>query len=178
MRVSPEPRTEDWYPSGALALTWNVLGLLLAVVGLVLFAAVYLLAHGGFDAGMNGTATLPGIFILMLIFTFLLVAHEWLHGLTMKRYGAHPEYRAGLLKKAIPYLGCTSPGHEFTRTQFAAVSAAPLVVVSLLGALCVAFVPLGGCIGDIWFLGIIARLPRGTILEDLTTGVRFISPTT
>jgi hypothetical protein len=100
----------------------------------------------------------------------------------MRRYGARPTYGGGVYEKITPYLYCTSPGHRFTRSQFAVVAAAPLVIISLIGALCVAFVPyggwlavplgihLGGCVGDLWVLGILARLPKGTTLEDLVTG--------
>ena len=61
-------------------------------------------------------------------------------------------------------------------------------MISLVGAVCVAFVPyggwlviplgfhLGGCVGDLWFLGMIARQPQGTVIEDLRTGVRFHRP--
>ncbi len=166
-------------------LAWNVLGIALSLVGMVLFSAIYALTHGG-EAG----ARLDPLVLLIstVIFVVLLVVHEWSHGLAMRWYGARPKYGAGLYKNVMPYLSCTAPGRRFTRAQFAAVSAAPLVVISLVGALCVAFVPLGGwltvpvgahlggCIGDIWFLGIMARLPRGTLLEDLVTGMRIMRP--
>lgn len=183
--TAPDHRTEDWQPTRTVVLAWNVLGVTLSLTGIVLFAAIYALTHGGEASARVGPLVL---LISMAIFVLLLVVHEWIHGLAMRWYGARPEYGVGLYKNVMPYLSCTSPGHGFTRGQFAAVSVAPLVVISLVGALWVAFVPfggwlavpvgahLGGCIGDIWFLGIMARLPRGTILEDLVTGVRIMRP--
>lgn len=168
-----------------MQVLWTVLGTALMVLGTILFTVIYAATHGGEAGGVIGPL---GIAITMLLVLALLVLHEWIHGLAMRRYDARPEYGAGVLNKFLPYFYCTAPSHEFTRAQFAVVSAAPMVIISLVGALCVAFAPfggwlvvplgahLGGCIGDLWFLGILSRHPRGTLLEDLKTGVRFHYP--
>jgi hypothetical protein len=182
----PGHRAEDWHPSREVVLAWSIMGVALSLAGIILFAATYAFARG--EGGGTIEISLMALVVPTLVVFVLLGAHEWIHGLTMACLGARPQYGAGLYKHVMPYFYCTSPGHGFTRAQFAAVSAAPLVLVSSAGALSVAFVPLGGwlvvplgvhlggCIGDIWFLGIIARLPQGTVLENLATGVRIMRP--
>ena len=131
---------------------------------------------------------LPGPLVGASILVPTFVLHELLHGLAMSRYGARPTYGAGIYHKVLPYLYCTANGHRFTRTQFAVVCVAPVVLISFFGAFCVAFisygswliVPLGihlaGCIGDFWMLALAYRQPRGTLFEDLKTGVRILRP--
>ena len=179
-------RAEDWHPSREVILAWSILGVVLSLAGIISFAATYAFARG--EDGGTVEISLLALVVPTLVVFVLLGVHEWVHGLTMACFGARPQYGAGLFGHVMPYVYCTSPGHGFTRTQFAAISAAPLAIISSVGAVCVAFVPLGGwlviplgvhlggCIGDIWLLGIIARLPRNTVLEDLATGVRIVRP--
>ena len=162
-----------------------MLAVVLSLAGLVLFSFIYALTHGGKGGGEVG---LPAIFATIAIFFCLLGIHERLHGVAMSYYGATPAYGAGVYKKLTLYFYCTAPGYRFTRSQFAVIAAAPLMVISLVGGLCAAFVPyggwlavpvglhLGGCVGDVWILGVLARLPRGTELEDLKTGLRTFRP--
>ena len=162
--------------------------IVLPVTGIVVFALIYSITHRGeirFEGG--GLAGLIPVVVFPLVLV-LLPVHEWIHGLAMRRFGASPSYGAMMLYGMVPCFYCTSPGHRFTRSQFAVVSAAPLLAISLVGGLCVALVPyggwlvlplgfhLGGCVGDLWFLGIIAIQPRGTLLEDTMTGVRLHRP--
>lgn len=187
-----EPRlgTEDWEPERRVLILWTVLSGALTLVGVALFAAAYAVPHGVDTATveLSGLEAVTAPLITAAFVAILVSLHEWLHGLAMSRYGARPEYGFGVWHRFLPYFYCTAPGYKFTRRQFAVVSAAPAVAISLLGAFCVALVPqggwlvaplgfhLGGCIGDFWFLGMIARQPRGTLLEDTRTGVRFHRP--
>ncbi len=182
----------DWYPDRTIVFLWTVLGIVLSFIGIALFALVYAVSRGSSTATveLSGLDLMLGLMIFVALVVVLLVLHEWLHGLAMSGYGAKPEYGAGVLYKVMPYFFCTAPGHKFTKQQFAVVSAAPAVMISLVGALCVALVPLGGwlviplgihlagCIGDFWFLGMISRQPQGTLIEDLRTGTRFHRPAT
>ena len=61
----------------------------------------------------------------------------------MRRFGGKPSYGGGVMYGILPYFYCTSTGTRFTKTQFAVVSAVPMVAISLISALLVAFVPYG-----------------------------------
>lgn len=179
-------RTESWQPGRWTLILWTILGFVpLPLFGIGVFALVYATTHGGEAGGIVGGSA---VLLTLLLTLLLIVPHEWLHGLVMRRCGARPKYGAGTFNKVFPYFYCTAPGHKFTRSQFAVISAAPAVVISLVGALCVAFVPLGGwlvaplgfhlggCVADLWFLGLLARQPKGTLFEDFETSVRFHRP--
>lgn len=183
--TTPEFRTEEWHPGTATLVFWNILSIALAFLGLFVFGRIYTLTHG---PGRSGELGIAPILISVVILLALLILHEWVHGLTMGRFGARPSYGGGIYRKVMPYFYCTAAGHTFTGSQFAAVSAAPALVISLVGVICVAFVPYGGwlvaplglhlagCIGDLWFLALIFRQPQLTRFEDLKTGVRMFHP--
>ncbi len=172
----------EWIPGSRTAIVWNVAGLGIAALGIAIFSLTYAAAHGGEASVMIGVAEMAGPF---LVFTALLPLHELIHGLSMRAFGARPTYGAGVLGKVVPYLYCTAPGHLFTRTQFIAVALAPFVVISLVGMLWVVYGPaggwlvvplgfhVGGCIGDFTATALILTKPRGTLVEDLRTGMRF-----
>jgi hypothetical protein len=183
-----QPGIEHWQPGRRVVILWTTSSAALTLAGVALFALIYTIPRGGVTVELAGLETVVAPLVFLAVLAVLLPLHERIHGLAMTRYGARPEYGAGVWYGFLPYLCCTAPGHKFTKRQFAVVSAAPGVVISLVGAFCVAFVPyggwlvaplgfhLGGCIGDLWFLGLVARQPRGTLLEDTRTGVRFHRP--
>ncbi len=176
----------EWTLGFGIGLIWNVLGGVLAIVGAATFLEVYNLTH----PVMRGPTLEIGVGIGAILSTGLLLlvliaAHELLHGLVMRLFGGRPRYGVGVMGKVLPYFYCTAEGERFTRIQFAAVALAPAVVISLLGSLAVAYLPyggwlvlplglhLGGCVGDVWVLAVVLMQPRGTMIEDMRTGVRF-----
>ncbi|MDQ3327661.1 MAG: DUF3267 domain-containing protein [Chloroflexota bacterium] len=184
MSVSRGPN--EWTLGFGIGVIWNVLGSVLAVVGAATFLEVYNRTHPvvrGLELEI-GTGIGPVLITGLLLF-LLIVTHELLHGLTMRLFGGRPRYGVGVMGKILPYFYCTAEGERFTRAQFATVALAPTVAISLLGALAVAYLPyggwlvlplglhLGGCIGDVWVLGVVLKQPRGTMIEDMKTGVRF-----
>jgi len=184
--VSARSGPNEWTLGFGIGIIWNVLGSVLAVVGAATFLEVYNLTHPvvrgivlNIGAGF-GPILLTGMLLLLLI-----AAHELVHGLTMRLFGGRPRYGVGAMGKILPYFYCTAEGERFTRAQFAAVALAPMLALSLLGGLAVAYLPYGGwlvlplglhlgrCIGDFWVLGVVLMQPRGTLIEDMKTGVRF-----
>lgn len=175
--------TRRWTVSRPVVLTWIVLALPLFLLGIWLFGAVYLLTHGlqEFSIGIG----IPELLVLLVITTGLLVLHELVHALAMRRMGAAPSFGADILLKIAPVLYTTAPGHQFSRREYLVVALAPMVVVSGLGAVWVAMGPfgkelvqplalhLGGCIGDVWVAGLILREPADTTFEDRPDGVTF-----
>ena len=165
--------------------SWNLLGLGLVIVGIVAFTQVYASTRQGYAAfSISGGALLWAMLITLLLVGSLMVLHEWIHGLAMRNFGARPSYGMDVAGRVVPYAYCTAPGHRFDKRQFLIVTLAPSVVISGMCAVGTmlpfggwlvlpAAVHLGGCIGDFWVSGMIARKPSDMRFEDTVTGVRF-----
>ena len=91
------------------------------VVRLVAYSlALFWVAFELFDAvtewtlpSMNvGTAT-AGV----LVSVTTIVLHEWVHGASMRRFGARPHYGVALVRRILPVAYATAPGHRFTLRQ-------------------------------------------------------------
>jgi hypothetical protein len=180
---------KEWRPGRTMVVLWCVLGTALSVVGIFAFAALYYLSRAeGAGRGIEVSVGVGDGLLVVALTLALLPTHELVHGFTMRLFDARPVYGFGAMGRVFAYLYCSAPGHLFTRNQFIAVTAAPLFSISLLGALWVAFLPLGGwlvvplgvhlggCVGDLWMLGLVLRQPTGTRVEDLKTGVRLYPP--
>jgi hypothetical protein len=118
----------------------------------------------------------------------MIVLHELVHGLTMRRYGAHPKY--GVLWSGLMFYA-TAAGFAFRRNNYLTVALAPLFVVSALimvilampvspslGTLliiCGAF-NAAGAIGDLWIVRIVTRYPKQAYVIDERDGVRVFMP--
>jgi len=115
-----------------------------------------------------------------------IVLHELVHGITMKRFGAWPQY--GVLWRYLAFYA-TSPGYAFRRNSYLTVALAPLVVISLLAvlgmvlvrgtewvvllALC-GIINGSGAIGDLWMSSIALRYPRDAYVVDEKDGFRIL----
>jgi hypothetical protein len=175
--------TRRWTVSRPVVLAWMVLGSALFLLGIWLFGAVYVLSHGVqvFSVELG----IVELVLLLVVTTGLLVLHELVHALAMRRMGAAPSVGADILVKIAPVLYTTAPGHQFSRREYLVAALAPMVVVSGLGVVWVAMGPfgkelvqplalhLGGCIGDLWVAGLILREPADTTFEDRRDGVTF-----
>jgi hypothetical protein len=173
--------TRYWTVSRPVVLAWIILGFPLFLLGIWLFGAVYVLTHGVrvFSVELG----IVELLLLLVISAGVLVLHELVHGLAMRRMGAAPSFGADILLKMAPVLYTTAPGHLFSRREYLVVVLAPMVVVSSLGAAWVAMGPfgkelvpalalhLGGCIGDLWIVGLILKEPAETTFEDRPDGV-------
>jgi hypothetical protein len=114
--------------------------------------------------------------------------HELVHGLTMQRYGARPQY--GVLWKQLMFYA-TSPGYGFQRNSYILVALAPLVGLSCLAVLgmfllqgtdWVALLTLcgvingSGALGDLWLVSIVLRYPKIAYIVDERDGIRVLLP--
>jgi hypothetical protein len=174
----------EWSPSLLVAIVWAVLGTGLMILGFVMFGILHTLLS---RADQPDTMTINFLAILGLA-AGVLVIHEAVHGLIAVYYGARPEFGVAMLHKVLPVFYCTTPGHLFTRRQFAVFVLAPLVGISLFGVLAIALTPwglwlvfplainFGGAVGDIWFIGLLLRQRGGTLIEDRRDGVIFHYP--
>ncbi len=125
-----------------------------------------------------------GVALAALIGTFGL--HELVHGLSMRWYGARPQY--GILWKQL-VLYATSPGYGFRRNSYLMVALAPLLGLSCLAILgmlllrgtpWVALISLcaaingAGAVGDVWIVFIALRYPKSAYIVDERDGIRVL----
>jgi hypothetical protein len=123
-----------------------------------------------------------GSIVIGIPLTFIL--HEIFHGLTMRLFGARPQY--GVLWRQLLFYA-TSPGFAYRRNAYLAVALAPLVGLSLLailgmivfnGTFWVALLALcaaingSGAIGDLWISMIVLRYPPEACVIDERDGIR------
>jgi putative zincin peptidase len=184
--VSDHQHVVEWRPTASDTVVWSVVGLVLSVLGLPLFALPSILRAS--SAGLSIRIGLMEILVVVILTAGLLVAHEGIHGLVMLLFGARPRFGATLVGGSMPALYATSEGHRFTRGKYLIVAACPAVVISVLG-FWACFGPwagylvlplaihLGGCVGDVFAFRRVVREPYGTECEDLRDGIRFYRPT-
>jgi hypothetical protein len=178
----PSAEVVDWRPGHAEAMIWNVVAIVLIILGLPLFALPSIIRNG--PAGATFRIGLTDVLLVAALTVLLLVVHEGIHGLVMLAFRARPSFGAVLVGGVVPALYATSVGHRFSRSQYLAVAAGPAVVISALGFL-LCFGPwggylivplaihLGGCVGDLFACGRVLRERPGTEFEDLRDGIRF-----
>jgi hypothetical protein len=180
MPAIPLGPISEWKASRATWLVWTVLGLpmtVLAGLGYVLIAS-----RGALPA--SGSANLAQLALVAALTVGLVAAHEAVHGLVMRAFGASPQF--GVLRvDGIPLaFFATASGHRFSRRQYLIVALAPFLVITPLGipacllpfgeylALPLAIV-FAGCIGDLAITWHVLGVPSNVECEDLRDGVRF-----
>ncbi len=178
----PDPLVVEWRPDTAAAVKWNVVGLVLTVLGLVLFLFPVLAQAG--PEGVPVEFGLMDLLVVVVLTTVLMGVHEGIHGIAMLAFRAWPTFGVMLVGRVVPALYATAAGHRFTRSQYLLIAAAPTVAVSVVGFIaCFSsfggylVVPLavhfGGCVGDGFaFLRTLREAPT-TGCEDLRDGIRF-----
>lgn len=119
---------------------------------------------------------------LVLLFV-LIVVHELIHGLFFKLFSPEGKVKFGF-KNGMAY--ATSPGSRYSRGKFAWISVAPFVLISL--GLTISYVAgiLPGsnyvfvaaihgacCVGDFYWVYLILRAPKDSLIEDTEVGIDF-----
>jgi hypothetical protein len=179
--AAPEREAVEWRPDTSSAIAWNIDAIVITVAGLFLFGLPVLLQSGGTGSFQFG---LVDILLVVALTGLLMVAHEGIHGLVMRGFGARPTFGAMLVGHVLPALYATADGHEFSRNQYVVVAAAPAVAISVLGFVACfgpwaayLIVPLaihlGGCVGDGFAFRRALREDASTTCEDLRDGIRF-----
>lgn len=180
----PAAAPVDWAPNWKLAVALQVIGTVVALVGVVGYGLLWAVTHPASQGSIVVTSLWPVVLVLVGTLAAMVV-HEGVHGLAMLPMGARPTFGAALVAKLMPVFYCTATGHRFTRRQFTLVAMAPLVVVSVLLGVLVVCAPmggawavvggfhLGGCVGDLAMTVRARREPPGTLVEDRRDGMRF-----
>lgn len=179
------PAFREWHLGKAGVLFVNIAGTALCVIGLVLYVLAWSGGGGSASFAFDGWTALLALAVTLALTLVLMIVHEAIHGLVIVLLGSSATFGVAMIARAIPAFYCTAPGARFTKTRFLAIALAPTVVLGLVCAVIVAFVPLGGwlvvpaalhlggCVGDLALAWVAIRQPRGTLLEDIKTGVRF-----
>jgi len=116
----------------------------------------------------------------------MIVLHELVHGLTMRLFGARPQYGARL-KQLLFY--ATAPGYGFRRNAYIIALLAPLVLLSVLAilgivvlhgtiwaillAFCTAF-NIGGAAGDLVMTRMVLGYSKKVYIVDEQDGFRVL----
>ncbi|MEO7003495.1 MAG: DUF3267 domain-containing protein [Ktedonobacterales bacterium] len=137
--------------------------------------------HAGLLLGNGSLLLRLGIVLVAngLAYAVMVPLHEAVHAAVILVLGGRPRF--GLKLPFAAY--CTAPNQLFTRNGYLAVALAPLIALSLLGAVVIWLAPdLGACllfgfvgnvagaVGDLVVSGEIARLPANTLIADDETG--------
>ncbi|MGX2945098.1 DUF3267 domain-containing protein [Enterococcus alishanensis] len=122
------------------------------------------------------------LFALVLLF-LCLVLHEAIHGLFFKMFQPQGKVNFGF-KNGMAY--ATSPGSFYSRKQFFIIAISPFIIVSLLLVVAFALNMLSlfvflflatihgsGCIGDFYYIVLILKAPKGSLIEDTPIGISF-----
>lgn len=173
----------DWNPAGRTLVLMNLVGFAILVVGLFAYGGIWVAATGATSA----TFDIWDVLLVGMVFV-LMILHEGIHGIAIAAFGGKPEYGAIMIGKVMPAFYCTSRGTRFTRLQFTVIALAPAVVLGVGAAIAIALLPssgwlvvpaaihLAGCVGDFAMTFIAARLPAGSLIEDMRSGMRLYLP--
>lgn len=160
----------------------SVLSLVILIPATILFALLTAPLGGPLDLGSGSFSIRSGIVDLLLVAlaagAVLPIVHELVHGLLAALAGARPVYGIG-------------PGVAFCHFRefvgkwtYAAILAAPLVIISVVGCLLMPLTPVilrgpllallitnaSGAVGDLSALWQLRRLPADVLIADTNAG--------
>lgn len=165
-----------------LALNLGALVLLVPAIALFVWPAI---VRGFLADDLVFTLTLSLTDGLMLLTGTLgvVLAHEGVHGLVMRAFGAHPRFG---IKWELMAAYAVATGHFFSRNQFLVVALAPLAILTPVlwlgtwwappGALWMALALAGilnsvGAVGDLFMARQAARHPTTALVLDEEDGM-------
>ncbi len=134
--------------------------------------------------------TYSTILIAIPLFIFILLFHEFIHGIVVSIYGGKPGYGAGVAHYILPYLYTTTET-KFFRNQFILIAISPLIVISVIGIMLMIIfssvahwflfpltINAAGAIGDLWMVFSLLKYPEDIVLEDDRTGTTIYGKST
>ncbi len=168
-----------------LLLWLNLLSVIPVILMIGLMAVWWVVVSWG--RALEPSNQIPWWLGLIAAIVIVLPLHELLHGVTIAFFGQRVRYGAKL-SKGVLY--ATSDNALFRRNEYLAVALAPLVGITLLVMVLMAFVPqwvayycgiaavlnAGGAIGDLWSVGILVRYPAPVLVRDEADGFRIYAP--
>ncbi|GHO45093.1 DUF3267 domain-containing protein [Ktedonospora formicarum] len=131
--------------------------------------------------GLTFWSVLLWLVLNIISYILILPLHEAIHGLAILFWGGRPYFGA----KLPLALYCGARAQLFSRGQYAVIALAPLVVITLLGLILIAWQPglaayiqlalsgnFAGAAGDVLVYSRQSKLPQDVLLEDSETGYR------
>jgi hypothetical protein len=127
--------------------------------------------------------SLSGLIAVIVVVIVTFGGHELAHGLAIRWAGHRPRFGIAL-QKGVLY--ATADGAYFPRNHFVIIALAPLVLLTLIGMIVMAFVPdsigyyvglivvlnAAGSIGDLWMSAEVLRHPPDTLVRDEADSIR------
>lgn len=188
----------NYHPSGKFDLKSKKQIIILNLVGLVLliFSIWFFGWLANFLRGSSATSfsfqissmstALIAIGKLLLTIVFVLVLQEGIHALFFWVYSRQKPVVG--FKGAYAY--AAMPGWYFPRNQFMVIGIAPLIVISLIGVLFLAILPISsinlvlvalvintsGAVGDLFVVIWLLTKPRETFANDKIDSIEFYVP--
>lgn len=157
----------------------NIIAIPLAFVFLFLFALVPFYSKPTITEGFS----LGEVALLLVAYIVIIIFHELIHGLFFKVFHLEGKVKFGF-KNGMAY--ATSPNSYYTKGQFAVIILAPFMVISTLLIIAyyltilsaIFFVLLAAlhaasCVGDFYFIYLIYRAPKGSLIMDTEVGLTF-----
>lgn len=125
-------------------------------------------------------------FVLVIVFAVgVIILHEWIHGLFIRRAGHTPRYgvlTAQIGRVSVPLaFYATADNAYFYRRDFIAIALAPVIIITGIGALLMVFLPDtvnyyivlaivlngSGAAGDLWMTQVVRRYDEAdTLIRD------------
>ena len=172
-------------------LLLNLAGLALLILFGWRFAALALRlrpldAAAALSFDFSGAQLLSAVIVVLLLTGLMLVLHEAIHGLGFwLATGARPTFGIGR-----GYAYAAAPEWYLPRSRYLWIGLAPLLVISSLAVLVIAFGPpvligpalllavmnASGAVGDLWVVYLLLRQPPGALVCDRGDEVRFYLP--
>ncbi|WP_099203454.1 DUF3267 domain-containing protein [Miniphocaeibacter massiliensis] len=165
-----------------IAIILNLLSIPLIVIFIGIFSFISIKIDNNLilkDYELNLGRT---IISLIMLFPIIII-HELIHGLFFKLFNLKGKVKFGF-KNGLAY--ATSPGSYYTKGKFACISLAPFVIITailttlfILNIITVseyvllASVHAGSCVGDFYWIILIIKSPKNSLIEDTENGINF-----
>lgn len=171
----------------------NIVGVILMFVWFIPFFLIGLNFAKDFDNAVSFDKYIanPLIRILLhiLILLIIVVIHELIHGLFFKFFTPRGKVKFGFTS-GMAY--ATSPGNYYTKWQMFIIAVAPFVGITvgltllmyylnidIVSYATIASLHAGACVGDFYYVYLLLKAPKGTMVEDTEQGIRlYVEATT
>lgn len=158
----------------------NIWSIVFTVFFFILFTVITMIFKGNANEIKSPLIELLLMFGLLVV---LIVIHELIHGLFFKVFKPEAKVKFGY-KNGMAY--ATSPNSKYSRPKFAIISLAPFILITSVLFTCymlnvlpktmfifIAALHAGACVGDFYWVWLIAKSPKGCLIEDTDKGIDF-----
>jgi len=158
----------------------NIWSIVFIVFFFIIFTVITMIFKGNANEIKSPLIELLLMFGLLVV---LIVIHELIHGLFFKVFKPEAKVKFGY-KNGMAY--ATSPNSKYSRSKFAIISLAPFILITSVLFTCymlnvlpktmfifIAALHAGACVGDFYWVWLVATSPKGCLIEDTDKGIDF-----